>query len=190
VIGVHGRIYAGMLSGLIWTKFVPKMGLWHLFWGCLQTETNTSVPSNIHIQTCSKYIHLLFHKLMKQKKCYEKTKCLTLKYPHGFVCQNCSSNCTIAQLSSKVASQECTHGFFCTLSKVWFPISAPHMIFCSSKVWPFIPRWYCGLESKFYFSLPMWIADSSRNQEHVSNFGLNLTIENQHLHWYQHKIFY
>jgi len=76
VIGVHGRIYAGMPSVLIWTKFVPNMGLWHPFWGCLQTETNTSVPSNIHIQTCSK--------LMKQKKCYEKTKCLSLKYPHGF----------------------------------------------------------------------------------------------------------
>jgi len=40
--------------------------------------------------------------------------------------------------------------------------------------WPFIPTWYYGLESKFYLSLPIWIADSSQNQEHVSNFGLNL----------------
>jgi hypothetical protein len=36
----------------------------------------------------------------------------------------------------------------------------------------------------------MWIADSSRNQEHVSNFGLNLTIEKQHLTGTSSKIFY
>jgi peptidoglycan/LPS O-acetylase OafA/YrhL len=35
-----------------------------------------------------------------------------------------------------------------------------HMIFYSSKVWPFISTWYYGLESKFYLSLPIWIADS------------------------------